>query len=483
MILSTISSKDSRPSDAEPLGEPKVSAEQLLSEAVAVADLILRHQARSRDGHPAWRGPTGYGTPWSPLRCDKLGPHLYQGTTGIAFFLAALGHVTAQSQYAEIALSVLAPLRKKLRALTKDPERAREINLSIGGLMGLGSFIYSFTTIGKWLDEPSLIHEAHEATVLITPERIARDDRVRVQTGSAGAILALLALQKVLPEPNSAGRSPLDLARACALRLLETRVSYEGRPRAWVLSPNKPPLLGFCYGAAGGSFALLKLFETSPEPEVWEAALEGWDYLGSFYRPRERQWTDIRALLRARFEAPGEGSWGGWWLSGTKSNLAFPLKQDLDGEEAEDSSSLVLANKWCHGAPGILMARLATRSLLDTPEIRDEVDGALQETRWFAEEEKFSKYPADDLCCGHMGRVEALLYASRRLADESLLKDALVLADRVVRRAQERGTYTVTAARGTDHFSPSLFQGYGGIGYTLLRLARPEALPCLLLME
>jgi lantibiotic modifying enzyme len=367
--------------------------------------------------------------------------------------------------------------------LTQDPERARKINLSIGGLIGIGSFIYGFLRIGEWLDEPSLVQEAHEASVLITPERIAQDQRVRIQTGSAGAILALLALRKAMPRANGAGKSPLDVAFECARRLLDTRISYEGRPKAWVLSPDKPPLLGFCYGAAGCSFALLRLFEASPDPEVWQAALEGWDYVDSFYQPRERQWLDVRALLRSRFTGPAAGSWTDWWFSGTTNDLDLLPKQAASDEEGEDPSSLTLANKWCHGAPGILMARLATLSLLDAPEIRGEIDGAIGETRWFAEAETFSQYPADDLCCGHMGRVESLLYASLRSRDEGLMEDARTLADRVIRRARDKGTYTVTAARGTEHFSPSFFQGYAGIGYTLLRLARPGVLPSLLLLE
>jgi lantibiotic modifying enzyme len=107
----------------------------------------------------------------------------------------------------------------------------------------------------------------------------------------------------------------------------------------------------------------------------------------------------------------------------------------------------------------------------------------MEETSSFAQPEKFAEHPEDDLCCGHMGRAEALLYASRSLGDERFLKVARALAIQVTERARTGGSYRVTAARGSEHFSPSLFQGHAGIGYTLLRLARPGALPCPLLLE
>lgn len=472
MISATMEGKTDNAFQAEPLQD------RCLREASAIADELLRSRAGSSHGGSFWRGPSGYGTDLSPLQISKLGPHLYDGTTGTALFLAALGFITGKMEYSDTALWALEPLRHKLRKLAADPTRASSIDIPIGGLIGIGAFIYTFVRVAEWLDEPQLLRDAQEASCLITTARIARDHRVRVQTGSAGAILALLALHRASPEKNRQGRSPLDLARECARHLLDTQISYEGRPKAWPLSPNKPPLLGFCYGAAGISFSLLKLFEVCPSQEIWEGALEGWAYVDSFYHPGERAWTDVRAVLQSRFEGPRNGSWRDWWLSGSSTTADL---QPRTGSIPE--SGLRLANKWCHGAPGIALARLAGLSRLDTLEIREEIRGALTETREIASAEIFAQHSADDLCCGHMGRAEALLQASHQLADPSLLEAAREIARQTVDRARDNGGYTVTAARGSRHFSPSLFQGHAGIGYTLLRLARPGELSCLLLLE
>ena len=61
--------------------------------------------------------------------------------------------------------------------------------------------------------------------------------------------------------------------------------------------------------------------------------------------------------------------------------------------------------------------------------------------------------------------------------------DFLLHHGRVLQRAREKGSYALSAARGTAEFCPTLFQGCAGVGYMLLRLARPQDLPCLLLFE
>lgn len=458
--------------------------EACLGEAILIADQIVQRQVRAKGGNPAWVGPSGYGTDLSPVQLEQLGPHLYDGKLGVALFLAAVGRCAGRSEHADLSLRILNPLRRSLANLARDPAAAAQATLSIGGLIGIGSFIYSLLKIGEWLGEPSLLDEAHDATTLITSERITGDKRVYLQVGSAGAILALLALHKVAPVANRNGRAPLDIARECGLHLLDSRVAFAGFPKAWYLSPGKPPLIGFSYGAAGISCALLRLFEASPEPEWREAALDGWEYARSFYRPEDRTWTDIRALLRSSLDGPVEGSWSDWWLFKSKGDIPLDLQEEIVAARQEHRKETVLANKWCHGAAGIAMARIATLSSLDSPEIRDEIAGALDETCSFADAEKFMAHSADDLCCGHMGRVETLLYASQQFGDEAVLRQAAhTIAHRVIERARAKGSYTCSAARGTEHFSPALFQGTAGIGYTLLRLAHPEDLPCLLLLE
>jgi lantibiotic modifying enzyme len=52
-----------------------------------------------------------------------------------------------------------------------------------------------------------------------------------------------------------------------------------------------------------------------------------------------------------------------------------------------------------------------------------------------------------------------------------------------VAQADKIGEYQLFNNLSNPVFSPSFFQGTAGIGYELLRLAYPEALPSVLLLE
>jgi lantibiotic modifying enzyme len=446
---------------------------QLLSEAAGIVDQIHDQGVWTRDGNVFWRGPVGYGTELTPLRNVKLGPHLSDGSVGIALFLAAFERVCGGGECRNLALRALKPLRRKLAELTADAEKAKRLRLPIGGFIGLGSFIYGLAKVGALLGETSLLQEAHSVSVLLTPERIDGDQEGRIQTGCAGAILALLALREKVLVPNQEGRAPLEIARACARHLLKLRISFEDRPRAWPLSRGKPPLAGFSYGAAGVSYALLRLHEVVGDREIGDAAQEGLSFVRSLYCPAQGSWKDVRVLFQSRYR-PRRGTWKDWWASGTLNDLI----------EAEPSSALhdEFPESWCHGAVGIVLGRLGSWHICSTPDVQEEVQKTLSRVQSYGLGER-ELGGSDDLCYGHAGMIEMLLSAYERLGDIRSLEAALTLMERIRQRKCSKGRYDFSLTRGTEIFSPSLFQGVAGVGYMLLRLAAPERLPCLLLLD
>lgn len=446
-------------------------------EALVIARDLRSHSRRTSGGEPCWGGPTGYGTDLIPLRLVQLGPHLYDGTTGIALFLASLDRVIGDEPSRTLCLETIAPLRRKLNELAADPSRASLIRFPIGGLIGVGSWIYALLRIGLLLEIPELLDEALQATCLITSDRIARDDRVRVQTGCAGTILALLALHRHKPQPNAFGKRPLELAMECAGRLLEARTSFASGPKAWVLSSGKPPLAGFSYGAAGICYALLRLHAVCAESKLLAAAEEGQEFIRSFYSPEQGSWRDPRVEFEA-FYTPRRGTWKDWWASGTLEDLEFREPRDK-----RDSPEEFFPEMWCHGSTGIALARVAALDREDSPAIREEISRVLSSLKHKVSSPECLAEGPDDLCCGHMGRVELLLTSARELEDEEAGAAAGRLMSLVVGRAKKEGMYRLSAARGSTLFAPSLFQGISGIGYTLLRLTAPNDLPRILLLE
>ena len=407
------------------------TAEQLVDAARSLAARLGEHAIPGADGSVSWLGPEVL-PPDDHFQLVALGPHLYDGTAGIALFLAALARVTGDDEPRRLAAAALAPVRHKLRRLAQDPPAADRLGFGLGGMIGVGSLVYSLTAVGRLLGERALVDEAWGGARLISEDLVARDRHLDVVQGVAGAILALLALEDAAPAMDS-GPGPLPLARLCARHLLAHRTSHEGRPEAWVTSAGVP-LTGFSHGAAGISYALLRLYARTGERELWDAAAQGMAYERSHYDPRVGNWRDLR-------------SGGGRF-----------------------------ATRWCHGAPGIALARLGALAIADDAEIRAEITAGLAATRaWDAA-------ALDHLCCGTLGLAEILAYAHARLGDPADLAAARRLAFAALERAEAAGHFRYLPAVGGDFFVPSLFRGAAGVGYALLRLAHPE-LPCVLLLE
>ena len=132
---------------------------------------------------------------------------------------------------------------------------------------------------------------------------------------------------------------------------------------------------------------------------------------------------------------------------------------------------------WCHGAPGIGLARLGSLEMLDTPSIRQEITTALKTTGAFRVGE------ADHLCCGNMGRLELFLVAAGKLGQPDFMEAAYQQGTQMVMRASQRGNFAFSLRLPKGIYNPGLFIGTAGIGYQLLRLAYPDRLPSVLLWE
>jgi len=282
--------------------------------------------------------------------------------------------------------------------------------------------------------EPALASEAYALLALLTDERIASDESLDVLYGSAGAILALVALSRAVPSAPEGTVASLEIASACARHLATSR-SPAGEYRAWKTSPLFPPLSGFSHGAAGVCYALLRLYGETGEPWLLEVVAEGLAFERSLYSEERRNWRDLRTPETLRFETA-----------------------------------------WCTGAPGIALARLGALDVLDDASLREEIHIGLETT------ERLPLTMLDHLCCGNMGRVEILFHASRCLRDEELRGRAERLAHAVLDRASASG-FCWRFAQDRETFDPTLFKGAAGIVYSLLRLVAPDDLACLLLLE
>jgi lantibiotic modifying enzyme len=358
--------------------------------------------------------------------------NLYDGLSGVALFIAAYSFATKDAEARDLAIRLAARLRLEVGHLVTNSNWA-------GGFSGIGALPYVFVRLATWLKMPELMDAAREVTASITPRQILTEDRLDVMQGSAGTLLSLLSFIEELATMGLDCGPAVELALLCGRHLLEKRVSYKFGPRAWP-AINSPPLSGFAYGAAGISYALVRLFRFTGVEEFREAAIEGFAFERTLYIPQLQTWFDPRCNL--------------------------PLAKA----------------SWCEGAPGVALGILGSRSAIDSHALRHDLEQALNITRNLLEG------PVDNLCCGNFGRVEIMNVAGSVLGRLQLTEHARHLAAEILDRAESSGFrfpmphHSADSQQNSGSY-PSLFLGLAGVGYTLLRLNYPDLFPSVLLLE
>ena len=132
---------------------------------------------------------------------------------------------------------------------------------------------------------------------------------------------------------------------------------------------------------------------------------------------------------------------------------------------------------WCHGAPGIALARIASRGSMDDEVMQCEIDKALAITLQHA------LGGPDFVCCGVSGIIQILCTAGTVLRRDDLHERSTLLALDTVSRSKIKNGYELGLRSAGQLECASLFQGVAGIGYTLLRVARPDLVPEPLLLQ
>ena len=415
-------------------------------------DSLSRHQAlpdrdsvaRSTAGHPvppeedaglraaaervgvtllgrAQQGPDGVlRWPSSGGRAD-----LYSGVSGIGLFLAALAVVTGHDTWRDAA-------RQALRGIgagaAQDPGPSR-----IGICSGLPSVAYAVALAGHLLEDERMVARAGQLASAVSLEAIDSDDLFDIEGGAAGALIAFLAIHQVSPDDRL-----IAMAARCVSRLLATQIRTGPDRGAWPSGNDSRPRPGFAHGAAGIACALSR-------------------------------WTDHAADVDAVFDVVRD-AWGFERRTFAANNGAWPTVRRDGGR--------VLMAAWCHGAPGIALARASAPVELADPAVAAEIDAAMSQTLSAPEAQ------LDHLCCGNLGRAEVALTVGRRRGAGMWVDRGLAMSRAVAARVLSQGRLGM---RGRGFHcgapAPEFFQGLAGIGYQLLRASSPAVLPSVLAFE
>jgi type 2 lantibiotic biosynthesis protein LanM len=325
------------------------------AEMVAAATRVgerLRQLAVLDGDQAHWTGVIQLGgrMVWSPV-----GPDLYNGTAGIALFLASLARVTGRPEFDALARAAYADVANYLRAPAREP--------SVGAFVGSPGALYAALHLSHLWDDPAVAGDAVQ--VLDQVGRRARHvPDMDILDGAAGCILVMLRLASHFPASPA-----LPIAVACGNRLIRQAERVDGA-LAWTPAWASRPLLGLSHGTAGIAWALAELASATGDRRFLRAARRALAYEEQHFDAAAGNWPDLR-----------------------------------DEAQATGSSSVA----WCHGAPGAGLARLMLRGHgLDDRELDAGVAVAVSTT----ERQGFGQTHC--LCHGDLGNAELLQLAGDR---------------------------------------------------------------------
>jgi len=402
----------------------QVDRERLLAAARQIGDRLESLALRGEDD-ATWLGVTLVNDRnWALM---PLGIDLYSGLGGVILYLAYLAKLTGEARYDVLARAAFNTFNRQFDQL--------KLSKSVGGFGGFGGIIYTYTHLSVLWEQPSLLDDL-DTVLEALPELIEEDQEFDIISGSAGCLISLINLYQLVPSERV-----LIAALRCGEHLIAKALKME-HGIAWLnLLPASAPLTGFSHGAAGIGLALFKLAELMGSQRFRNAAMEAVAYERSIYSPEQENWPDLRDLASFQQRASDDV-------------VHYPVT-------------------WCHGAPGVGMARLLMLQQRADAEIRAEVDAAVRTTI------KSGFGLNHCLCHGDLGNLELLMLAAESFDDQELKSWVDRFTVSILESIEDYGWITGIPS-GVE--SPGLMTGLAGIGYGLLRLAEPARVPSVMVL-
>jgi type 2 lantibiotic biosynthesis protein LanM len=364
-----------------------------------------------------------------------LGPDIYGGTSGVALFLATLHRLTGEPLFRITAEGALAHALSR----TADFPSAHRV----GFYAGWTGIAYAMAVAGNVFDDAGLIDKA-DAMIVEAAREVGAETGLDVLSGSAGAIPALIDFQRH-------GRR--DDLIAIAERLGEHLLTAARKSDAgwsWNTLPGQADhdLTGFSHGTSGVAWALLELFAATGDARFRDAAERGFAYERQWFSKEQENWPDFRTI----FSSPAAGGGPSYMVA------------------------------WCHGAPGIGLARVRAYELTGGDMMRQEAEAAIRTTTRMLNQPSLGPPGDFTLCHGRAGNAELLIYAAQVFGDETMRAAAEVVGRQGIETFRRKDLPWPCGVPGGNE-TPNLLLGLAGIGYFYLRLYDPVTVPSVLIVR
>jgi hypothetical protein len=276
-----------------------------------------------------------------------------------------------------------------------------------------------------------------------------------VIAGTAGSIVGNLLIAEILHDPACVER---------AITLGQTLINDAFRgPDGWSWGAptlqHSRNLTGLAHGAAGVGWSLAELYAATGEGRFLYAAEQAVAYEQARYDARQKNWPDLR-------------------IQGLSEFLDKPSR--ISAAVEADPSLLERKHRfmaaWCHGAPGIALARFRMYDLLAASSLLNEALTAARTTA--ASMRRNVRGHEYSLCHGATGKCDALFSAMKHMdaCDRSMAQFHSITRECIGFGIERYGSGRApwpcgTWGRETD---PSLMVGEAGIGLWYLGMHAPD---------
>jgi lantibiotic modifying enzyme len=377
--------------------------------------------------------------PGTAAAAGAVGPDLYAGSTGIALFLAE----AARSGFGSDAAAVAAGALRRSTSFYKS-ERIKAVISPLSFFAGHLGAAYVAARLRRVapeidLDEDLswLMEQVRAARPLAAPSDLV--------SGCAGAIPALLLLAR---EPGLGFCE--ELAFRCGEQICAT-ATWDGEDCAWSPADQvlaTAPLTGMSHGAAGAARALLELYARTGHAPFLRTARGAFAFEDSHFSVAAGNWIDTRSPYL--------------------------------GERGNRTGRCITT--WCHGAPGIALAR-ARATVLDPDRGELHAEAVrVGASATLAELGARSQTAVTDatLCHGIAGLSEILISLGEMMHDNTWTQRGLDAAHELAASHDPADYWPSGVNAGGPN--PTLMIGSAGVGHHLLRAADGGETPSVLLV-
>jgi len=346
---------------------------------------------------------------------------LFNGDLGTLLYLLYFSSVNKKAKIKEVTISTLMSKIDNLKNSTIG---------DIGGYIGLGGVIYTYTKLYKLTKNENIIPFI-DSLVNKIAENINQDEKFDILYGSSGAILSLLTVYEVFKKPKI-----LATCIKCAEHLVKNFKTMKIGGGWENPFHNKTILGGYSHGVSGIGYALAKLSKICNQDKFASYANLALDYEDSLFNSSTINYQDLR--------------------SKSKSDITA----------------------WCNGLVGIALTRidmlennyLPNRNVQFKNEIKQNLNKILDK----------GLGNNHSLCHGDASALEYLFQVSSKFPNiySPFSFDGILskVVNNIAKNKQKNGIKF-------DLFSPGLFLGSIGLSYQLLRFNQPEIIGNLLLLN